>query len=65
MFSEMANGKCQYLYKLYKDLSVCFVLYTYLADSKYIDIIDNVASKSINADELLKEKNSFYTENDR
>lgn len=65
MFSEMAVGKCKYLYNFSNDLSKSFTLHSYLADSKYIDIIDNVASKSIDADELLKEENSFYTENDR
>lgn len=61
----MAVGKCKYLYNFSNDLSKSFTLHSYLADSKYIDIIDNVASKSIDADELLKEENSFYTENDR
>lgn len=65
MFSEMANGKCKYLYNFYNNLSKCFILYQYLADSKYIDIIDNVASKTIQADELIKEVYTSYTKNDR
>lgn len=65
IFSEMANGKCRYLYNFYNDLSKCFVLYQYLADSKYIDIIDNVASKTIQADELIKERYTSYTNNDK
>lgn len=65
MFSEMANGKCKYLYNFYNDLSKCFVLYQYLADSKYIDIVNNVASKTIEADELIKEVYTSYTKNDR
>ena len=65
MFSEMANGKCKYLYSLNNDLYRCFILHTYLADSKYIDIIDNVASKAIQADELIKELYTSYTKNDK
>lgn len=65
MFSEMANGKCEYLYNLCGDLYKCFVLHTYLADSKYIDIIDNVASKTIQADELINERYTSYTKNNK
>lgn len=65
MFSEMANGKCRYLYNFYNDLSKCFTFHTYLADSKYIDIINNVASKTIQADELIKELYTSYTKNDK
>lgn len=65
MFSEMASGKCRYLYNLYGDLSKYFVSYQYLADGKYIDIIDNVASKTIEADELIRELYTSYTKNER
>lgn len=65
MFSEMTNGKCKYLYSLNDDLYKCFILHTYLADNKYIDIINNVASKTIQADELIKEQYTSYTKNDK
>lgn len=65
MFSEMANGKCKYLYSLNNDLYKCFTLHTYLADSKYIDIINNVASKTIQANELIKDEYTSYTNNDK
>lgn len=65
MFSEMANGKCKYLYSLNDDLYKSFTLHTYLADSKYIDIINNVASKTIQADELIKDEYTSYTNNDK
>ena len=43
----------------------CFTLYRYLANNKYIDIINNVASKTIQADELIKEGYTSYTKNDK
>ena len=65
MFSDMANNKCSYLYMFSNKLHSCFTLYRYLADSKYIDIINNVASKTIQADELIKEQYTSYTNNDK
>ena len=53
------------LYSLYEDLYKCFTLHTYLADSKYIDIINNIASKTIQANELIKDEYTSYTNNDK
>lgn len=65
MFSDMANNKCNYLYGFSNRLHSCFTLYRYLANNKYIDIINNVASKTIQADELIKEGYTSYTKNDK
>lgn len=65
MFSEMANGKCKYLYDFSNKLYSCFILHKYLADSKYIDIINNIASKTIQANELIKDEYTSYTKNDK
>lgn len=65
MFSDMANIKSSYLYSFSNKLHTCFMLHKYLADSKYIDIINNVASKTIQAEELIKELYTSYTNNDK
>ena len=66
MFSDMANSKCKGFYDLCNELMACFVCGDgMLADSKYITITNNVASKTADADTLLKEYHTDYTINDR
>ena len=66
MFSDMANTKCKAFYSLCNELMTCFICGDgILADSKYITISNNVASKTANAETLLKEYHTDYTINDR
>ena len=66
MFSDMANSKCKVFYDLCNELRACFVCGDgMLADSKFITITNNVASKTADADTLLKEYHTDYTVNDR
>ena len=66
MFSDMANTKCKAFYNLCNELMSCFVCGDgMLADSKYITITNNVASKTADADILLKVYHTDYTINDR
>ena len=66
MFSDMANSKCKTFYDLCNELRACFICGNgVLADSSYITITNNVASKTADADTLLQEYHTDYTTNDR
>lgn len=63
MFSDMANGKCRYLYEFADELCDCLRLIQYLA--LYIDIENNVASKTLEADELIRDVYTSYTKTEK
>lgn len=52
--SRIANINCGYLFNLGYEIKNLFPKFFYLADTKYIDIIDNVANFTIDGLERLK-----------
>lgn len=66
MVSKIISHNCEPFDKFCFDIRTCFCNgHTYLADSKYLSISNNIASLNVNVESNLREYWTSYTETDK
>jgi hypothetical protein len=61
----MSNKRIRYLFQAKELMKLSIRYYEFVINEKYIEIIDNVAYKKADAENLLKVEYTYYTKNSK